>query len=207
MARLFDFPRSSASYRVRIACNLKAVAYDKVLVNFREHAQRSAEYLEVNPSGLVPAFESDDGTVLSQSLAILKFLDTVSATPRLFPADPKEESAVWEMALIIACDIHPLNNLRVLKYLENTLGADEAARDAWYANWVSLGFEGLEARAKARGASYCYGDAPTAVDVCLVPQMFNARRFNVTLDAFPTLVDIDARLQQMDAFAKAAPDQ
>lgn len=205
MAKLYDFPRSSASYRVRIACNLKGISYEQVLINFRENAQRSEDYLQVNPSGLLPAFEADNGMILSQSLAILKYLDAMHPEPRLFPADPKDECAVWEMALIIACDIHPLNNLRILKYLELKLGADEKARNAWYAEWVRLGFEGLEARVQAFGGPYCYGAQLTAADVCLVPQLFNARRFNAPLEDFPALVDIDARLQGIEAFVRAAP--
>ena len=206
MAKLYDFPRSSASYRVRIACNLKGLDYERALVNFRENAQRSEAFLEVNPSGLLPAFEFDDGTVLSQSMAILKYLDALHPSPRLFPSAPLEESAVWEMSLIIACDIHPLNNLRVLKYLEHELGADEKAREDWYARWVRAGFEGLEARVSARGGPYCFGADITAADVCLVPQMFNARRFNVGLEDFPTLTATDRRLQEIEAFRAAAPD-
>ncbi len=205
MAKLYDFPRSSASYRIRIACNLKNVAYEKVLINFRENAQRSDAYLKVNPSGLLPSFEADDGTVLSQSMAILRYLDATCPEPALFPKDMEAECAVWEMALIIACDIHPLNNLRVLQYLENELGADQDARNAWYAEWVRLGFAGLEERVSARGGTYCFGDSVTAVDVCLVPQMFNARRFDVPLSAFPKLVEVDERLRAIDAFAAAAP--
>ncbi|MEM8987704.1 MAG: maleylacetoacetate isomerase [Pseudomonadota bacterium] len=205
MATLYDYPRSSAAYRVRIACNLKVLPYETVLIDFFKNDQRSEEFLNINPSGLAPVLAFDDGPVLSQSLAIMKYLDAIRPDAPLFPADPKDEAAVWEMALIVACDIHPLNNLRVLKYLKNDLGADEAARNAWYANWVRLGFEGLEARVKDRGGPYCLGADLTAVDVCLVPQMFNARRFNVPLEAFPTLVDIDARLQAIEAFASAAP--
>lgn len=205
MMELFDFPRSSASYRIRIACNLKGLDVCKVLVNFRENEQRSEDYLAVSPSGLVPTLKEEDGWTLSQSVAILDYLDHLAPKPRLFPTSPRARAEVMEMALIVACDIHPLNNLRILKYLENNLGADEDARNAWYAQWVQLGFEGLEAKAKAYGGPYCYGDTLTAADLCLVPQMFNARRFNVDLSAFPTLADIDARLTAMDAFAKAAP--
>ncbi|MEM7570299.1 MAG: maleylacetoacetate isomerase [Pseudomonadota bacterium] len=205
MLELFDFPRSSASYRVRIACNLKRLEVTKTLVNFREKAQRSPAYLKVSPSGLVPTLREEDGWALSQSIAILEYLDHLAPEPRLFPQSARARAEVMEMALMVACDIHPLNNLRILKYLENTLGADEAARDAWYAEWVQLGFEGLEVKAKTYGGPFCYGADLSPADLCLVPQMFNARRFNVDLSAFPTLVDIDARLTAIDAFAAAAP--
>lgn len=189
MAKLYDFPRSSASYRVRIACALKGVDYEKVPVDFRADAQRSPDYLLIAPAGLVPAYEADDGTLLTQSLAIIRHLDTTHPQPKLFPDDPKGDCAALEMALAIACDIHPLNNLRVLKYLQGELGAGEGKRADWYAHWVRRGFKGLEARVKDHGGGpYCLGRLLTVADVCLVPQMANARRFDVPLDDFPTLV-------------------
>lgn len=204
--KLYDFPRSSASFRVRIAVNIKQLEYEKVPIDFRKDEQMSDEYRRINPSGLVPFTEFDSNTRLSQSIAILRYLDAIQPEPRLFPEDPAEDAAVMEMALIIACDIHPLNNLRVLKYLERELCADEASRSAWYANWVRAGFFGLEAFVQRKGAGpYCFGDVLTAADVCLVPQMVNARRFNVPLDDFPALVEIDSRLQMLPAFRDAAP--
>ncbi|MDJ0921704.1 MAG: maleylacetoacetate isomerase [Henriciella sp.] len=205
--KLYNFPRSSASYRVRIACNLKGIEVEKVLVNFREDAQRSPDYLALNPSGLTPALVEEDGFALSQSIAILKYLDHLAPEPRLFPVDPRGEARVMEMVQVIASDIHPLNNLRVLKYLKNVLGVDEDAKNAWYAHWIALGFEGLEQQVRrAGGGPYCFGETLSAADLCLVPQMFNARRFEVPLEAYPKLVEIDARLQLIEAFAQAAPE-
>ncbi|MEO9599512.1 maleylacetoacetate isomerase [Parasphingorhabdus sp.] len=204
--KLYDFPRSSASFRVRIALNLKGCQYETVKVDFATGDQMAPSYRQVNPSGLVPFVEFDDGVRLSQSMAIMKYLDRLYPSPRLLPENVADEAAVMEMAMTIACDIHPLNNLRVLKYLEQELGADEAARQAWYANWVRAGFSGLEALVAARsGGARCFGDELTAVDVCLVPQMFNARRFSVPLDDFSTLVEIDRVLQDIPAFRDAAP--
>ncbi|MEM8936054.1 MAG: maleylacetoacetate isomerase [Pseudomonadota bacterium] len=205
-ATLYDLPRSSASYRVRIACNLKGVSYERVRVDLVKNEQRTPDFLEINPSGLVPVFQDAEGQAHSQSLAIMKYLDATHPSPRLFPEDPMDESAVWELASIIACDIHPLNNLRVLRYLKTKLGADDRARDAWYRHWIKLGFEALEARAQKNAGPYLLGETLTAADVCLVPQMYNARRYETPLSAFPTLRDIDARLQAMEPIAAASPD-
>ena len=205
--KLYDFPRSSASYRVRIAANLKGIEFEPQLVDFGKDEQTSTRYLSVAASGLVPAIEFD-GNVLTQSIAIIRYLDCVCPDPLLVPDDPIVGSVVLEMALSVACDIHPINNLRVLKRLKNRFGASEdAIRHDWYAHWVRLGFLGLEARAAVCGGRCCYGDTVTLADVCLVPQMFNARRFNVDLREFPTLTAIADRLEQEPAFAKAAPNQ
>lgn len=203
--KLYGFPRSSASYRVRIACGLKGLEPESALVNFRTNDQRSPEYLAIAPSGLVPALQRDDGFVLTQSLAILMYIDETHPNPPLLPEDPDLRLKVWEMALAVACDIHPLNNLRVLQYLEHQLGADEEQRNAWYGNWVRLGLAGLEAEAKRLRGDYCVGDTITLADVCLVPQMFNARRFEVDLTEFPNLVDIDARLNKIPEIDAAKP--
>ncbi len=209
--KLYNFPRSSASYRVRIACALKGLELDTVLVNFRDNAQRSEDYLKVAPSGLVPALETDQ-TTLTQSLAIIRYLDRAyPETPLMIPLDRLDEARVLEMALTISCDVHPINNLRVLNYIKNQFSADEAAVNAWVAEWIILGFSALEEQVKkARKLSgsdgeFCYGNAATLADVCLVPQMFNARRFNVPLDDFPTLQAIDAQLNQLSAFKDTAP--
>lgn len=202
--KLYEFPRSSASYRVRIVLNLKSVKPEIALVDFRANAQRSFEYLALAPSGLVPTLIDDDVSI-SQSLAIIRYLDRKYPTPRLIPESASDEALVLELSLAIACDIHPLNNLRVLNYLGDTLGVDEAKRKAWYAHWVTLGFAGLEVKLSSCAGTYCVGDNLTLADVCLVPQIFNARRFNVDLSPFPTLVGIDERLRGLEAFAAAAP--
>jgi maleylacetoacetate isomerase len=202
---LFDYYRSSASYRARIALNLKGAVYDRVPVNLLESEQRSDVYRARNPQGLVPMLEAD-GARVTQSLAIIDWLDTTMPEPSFYPADPLDRAHVQGLALVVACDIHPLNNLRVLKHLSG-LGLDQAARDEWYRHWVHEGLAGLEALAAPRAGRFLFGDTVTAADICLVPQLYNARRFEVPLDAFPSLVRADAEATALDAFAEAHPDR
>jgi maleylacetoacetate isomerase len=203
---LFDYAKSSAAYRVRIGLNLKGAAYESRQVNLLDSEQKGDAYRAFNPQGFVPMLEVD-GHRIMQSLAILVYLDQVFAEPRLMPVDPFDGAHVRAMAMTIACDIHPLNNLRVLKYLSGPLALDQAQRDAWYSRWVSDGFEALEAMAKPRAGGFLFGDAPTLADVCLVPQMFNARRFNVPIDRYPTLLRADENARALPAFAEAHPDK
>ena len=203
---LYDYFRSSAAYRVRIALNLKGIDYESVPVNLAEGAQKESGYRARNPQGFVPMLEMA-GQRLTQSLAIIDWLDATFPEPRLIPADPADRAHAMALALAIACDIHPLNNLRVLKYLGGPLGQDEETRNAWYAHWIAEGFAALEMLAAARAGRFLFGDAPGIADVCLVPQMFNARRFAVPLDDFPTLVRADAEARQIPAFAAAHPDE
>jgi maleylacetoacetate isomerase len=202
---LFDYFRSSACYRVRIALNLKGVEYDAVPVDLLEGAQRGDDYRVRNPQGLVPALEID-GLFLTQSVAIVDYLDRTRPESPLLPSDPADAAHVRALALAIACDIHPLNNLRVLKYLGGSLGQPQHARDAWYRHWIEEGFTALEAMAAPWAGRFLFGDSPTLADVCLVPQMFNARRFGVPLDAYPALVGSDAEASRLGAFAAAHPD-
>lgn len=202
---LFDYFRSSASYRVRIGLNLKGVAYERVDVSLLDGAQREADNLARNPQGFVPTLEVD-GRPITQSLAILDWLDQTYPEPAFLPADSFARARVQAQALLIACDIHPLNNLRVLRYLGRELGAEEPARDDWYRHWVREGFVALE-RTAGPGDEYLGGDSVSLADICLVPQMFNARRFNLDLDPFPNLVRIDAALQQLEAFQSAHPER
>ena len=205
-AILHDYFRSSAAYRVRIALNLKGVDYESRPVNLAEGAQKAAGYRALNPQGFVPMLEIDDHR-LTQSLAIIAFLDQTRPEPRLLPADPTDQAHVRAMALTIACDIHPLNNLRVLKYLGGPLGLSQGVRDTWYAHWVTEGFDALEAMASQRSGGFLFGNAPSLADVCLVPQMYNARRFNVPVEQYPTLVRADASANALPAFAAAHPDK
>jgi maleylacetoacetate isomerase len=201
---LYDFPRSSASYRVRIALALKGIAYQTRLVNLRAGEQNAPDYLALAPAGLVPSLMLPDGTTLTQSLAIIRFLDTL-AEPRLFPTDPLADAGVSALSLAIACDIHPINNLRVLGYLQTGLDVSDDAKSDWYAHWVRTGFTALETEIAKCGGHYCFGDILSAADVCLVPQMANARRFAVDVSKFPLLTAINDRLCAIPEFIAAEP--
>lgn len=201
--RLHDYWRSSASYRVRIALAMKQVDYQRRDVNLIKREQVSPENLAVNPQGLVPTIEID-GHVIGQSLAIIDYLDARFPEPRLIPIDPFARAMTLQRALVIAADIHPIDNLRVLRRLSE-MGIDQAARDDWYRHWIVEGFTALEAMAS--GGAFLGGAAPDLSDLCLVPQMYNARRLDTPLDLFPRLVAIDARLTAIDAVAAAHPDR
>ena len=203
---LYDYFRSSAAYRARIALNLKGIDYDSRSINLAEGAQKDEAYRAVNPQGLVPALEID-GHLITQSLAIAVYLDQTRPEPPLMPRDPVDGAHVRAMAMTIACDIHPLNNLRVLKYLTGPLGLSEDQKNGWYSHWVREGFDALEAMAAPRAGAFLFGDAPTLADVCLVPQMFNARRFNVPVEDYPTLLRADANAGALEPFAAAHPDR
>lgn len=205
-AVLYDYYRSSASYRVRIALNIKGVEYERRPVNLLESQQKSDEYRALNPQGFVPMLEMD-GARLTQSMAIMGYLDQKVSTNPLLPAAAEPRAHVLSLALTVACDIHPLNNLRVLKYLKDTLDVDQDARDEWYRHWVAEGLAALEEMAAPRSGKFLFGDTPTLADVCLIPQLFNARRFNVPLDGYPTLVRADENANRLEAFAAAHPDR
>jgi len=205
-AVLHDYFRSSASYRVRIALNLKGVDYEQRPVNLAKGVQKGAAFRELNPQGLVPMLEID-GHRLTQSLAIIVYLDQKFPDPPLMPADPAESAHVRALALAVACDIHPLNNLRVLKYLRGKLGVDEEAKDEWYRHWVTEGLAALEEMARPHAGAFLFGDAPTVADICLVPQIYNARRFSVPLADYPTLRRADETASAHAAFAAAHPDR
>jgi maleylacetoacetate isomerase len=205
---LYDYFRSSASYRVRIALALKGLSWTAVPVNLRAGAQHAADYRARNPAGLVPALETADG-VLSQSLAIIEYLDEVHPEPRLLPQGAQARAEVRGFALAIACDIHPLNNLRVLQYLADPLGLDDDARNRWARHWIASGLAALEQRAQAHAADgpYCFGAAPGLADCCLVPQLFNARRVDCDLSPYPRLTAIEAACLALPAFAQAHPSR
>jgi maleylpyruvate isomerase len=207
--KLFTYFRSSAAFRVRIALNLKGLPYESARIDLRagESQQSKPAYLAVNPQGLVPALETN-GATLCQSLAILEYLEEVHPEPPLLPRAPLERAQVRAMALAIACDIHPLNNLRVLNYLRSPLGATEDAVKAWYRNWIAAGFRGLEeqARRQTGDGRHMFGTAVTLADVCLIPQMYNALRFKCDVEPYPTLRAIHAGLSVEPAFASAMPE-
>src|SRR5580693_4679625 len=196
---LYGHALSSASYRVRIALSLKGLQYTSVLLDLRAGEQRLEGFLQINSQGFVPALALDDGTVLTQSAAIIEYLDEIHPQPRLLPQAPVARARVRALSHAVTCDVHPLNNLRVLQYLEKDLGHDKALRDAWYGHWVQLGFDAIERRLirDAETGRFCHGDAPTMADVCLVPQVFNARRFAVDLEAYPRIVGIDSACREL----------
>lgn len=206
--KLYTYFRSSAAYRVRIALNLKGVAHESVPVDLRPGAHRRPDYLARNPQGLIPAIE-DGAAVISQSLAIIEYLEETHPQPPLLPRSPLDRARVRSLALAIACDIHPLNNLRVLNYLRSPLGHDQATVDTWYRHWIAEGFGALEEEAKRASGDgqHMFGTEVTLADVCLLPQMFNARRFKCDIEPFPTLRSICAHLETVSAFARAAPEK
>lgn len=202
---LHESPLSSASYRVRIALNLKGLRYESRSYDLRAGEQHGPDYLAVNPARFVPTLETD-GRKLTQSLAIVDYLDATYPRPRLLPRDAADRARVLAMALTIACDIHPLNNLRVLLYLERVLGQDDAARHAWYVEWVTAGFTTLESLLRETPhLALAAGDGPSLADICLVPQVYNARRYGVNLAPYPRLVEIADRAAALPPFARAAP--
>jgi maleylacetoacetate isomerase len=208
MARvvLYDYFRSSASYRVRIALNLKGIDYEQRPISLVQGEQLESSYRSLNPQALVPMLEID-GQRLTQSLSIIVYLDQKYRDPPLVPADPAEGAHVRALALAVACDIHPLNNLRVLKYLRGPLGVSEEAKDEWYRHWVAEGLAALEDMARPNAGAFLFGDTPTIADICLVPQLYNARRFSVPLIDYPTLRRADETASAHTAFAAAHPDR
>jgi len=206
--RLHGYFRSSAAWRVRIGLNLKGIAAAHASVHLPHREQSAAPYRALNPQGLVPALETE-GQVLVQSLAILEWLEETHPTPPFLPADPAGRARVRALALVPACDIHPLQNLRVLRYLKREYGRDQAALDTWARHWNALGLEALEAMLAGhpQTGQFCHGDAPGLADICLVPQLGSARRFGLDLRAYPTLSRIDAACAELPAFADAAPDR
>ncbi len=207
---LYGYWRSSAAYRVRIALNLKGLAYRQVPVHLVKDGgqQHAAEYRALNPQGLVPLLvdEGNRGVRIAQSLAILEYLDEVFPVPALLPADPAQRAQVRALALHIACDIHPLNNLRVLQYLSAELGASDEAKNAWYRHWVEKGLAAVEQGLAVFDGGLSLGNRPGYLEACVIPQLYNARRFACSLEAFPRLLEMEGRCLALDAFKAAAPE-
>lgn len=205
--KLYSFFNSSAAYRVRIALNIKGLPYDITAIHLRKDGgqQHAEAYRKVNPAELVPSLALDSGEILTQSLAIIDYLDETHPKPPFLPADPLERAKVRAVALTIACDIHPIDNLRVLQYLKREFNQEQPAIDAWYHHWIAEGFKAIET-AIAPGP-YCFGSNVTLADICLVPQVANARRMKMPLDKYPRIVAVDAACQKLPAFEKARPDR
>jgi maleylacetoacetate isomerase len=204
--KLYSYFRSSAAFRVRIALNLKGIAYETESVHLVKDGghNRRPEYRAINPQMRVPALITSGGETLIQSLAIIEYLDETHPQPPFLPKDPLDRARVRALADLIACDIHPLNNTSPLRYLKHSMGQQQSAIDAWYHHWVLEGFEALEALIGS--GTYLYGDAVTLADICLVPQVYNARRLKVPLDKFPKIVAVDAACMKLPAFDRARPE-
>ena len=212
--RLYSYFRSSASFRVRIALNLKGLPYDYEAVHLVRHGgeQRSQDFLALNPDGLVPVLVDDardPATTLTQSIAIIEYLDEIHPEPPLLPREATERARVRALTLNVACEIHPLNNLRVLRYLVQVLKVDEDAKNAWYRHWVQTGLQALDAQlvASSMTGTFCHGDAPTMADVTLVPQIFNAQRLDCDLSTMPTVMRVFDACMRIDAFRQAVPSE
>ncbi len=206
--KLHNYFRSSASFRVRIALNIKGLAYDYISVHLAKGAHKLPGYAALAADGLVPLLETDEGAVLSQSVAIIEYLDETHPQPPLLPADALGRAQVRALAQSIACEIHPLNNLRVLKYLTHELKVDEETKNTWYRHWVRTGLESFERQLRRLPAGiYCYGDTPTLADCCLVPQIFNGQRFNVNFDGLPRTMGAFEACMKHPAFDAAQPSK
>lgn len=207
MLTLYSYWRSSAAYRVRIALNLKGLTYQQVPVHLVKDGgqQHAAEYRALNPQQLVPLLVDGEARI-AQSLAILEYLEEAYPVPALLPADPAQRAQVRALALHIACEIHPLNNLRVLQYLSDRLGVDEEAKNAWYRHWVDTGLTAVEQGLAAFDGGLSLGQRPGYLEACLLPQLYNARRFNCALDAYPRILAMAARCESLEAFRQAAPE-
>jgi maleylacetoacetate isomerase len=206
--KLYGYFRSSAAFRVRIALNLKKLAYEAAFIHLQRNEQARPEFLGVNPQGLVPALE-DGAALLIQSLAIIEYLDETHPDPPLLPRGAADRARVRGLAQIVACDIHPINNLRVLRYLRHQLGAEEAAIATWYNHWIAAGFAALERliAGDPRTGAFCHGGSPGLADIALVPQVVNAQRYRLDLGPYPTITGIYERCMALDAFAAAHPDR
>lgn len=203
--KLYSYFRSSAAYRVRIALNLKGLEYDYVPVNLLQGQQKSPDYLARNPQGLLPALELAGGELLAQSVAILEWLEETHPQPALLPREPLPRARVRSLVNSITCDIHPLNNLSIMAYLREQLGASDEQVHQWYCTWVARGFGAIERSLASTMGRCCFGDDPTLADVCLIPQVFNAYRFKVPMEAYPNIRKVNDYCTALEPFSRAAP--
>ena len=204
--RLYSYYRSSAAYRVRIALELKGLDYEYFAVNLLLAQQKSGDYMAKNPQGLVPALETTEGVLIPQSVAIMEWLEETCPEPPLLPSEPLQRALVRSVVNSIACDIHPLNNLSVTNYLQNPLGVSPEHVQTWYAKWVARGFDALELNLQDRGGLCCFGDTPTMADACLIPQVYNALRFDVDMQGYQQILRVWEHCNTLPAFARAHPD-
>jgi maleylacetoacetate isomerase len=208
--KLYGYFRSSAAFRVRIALNLKGLDYEQAYIHLRKGDQRSPEYLRLNPQGLVPALIAEDGAVLTQSLSIIEYLEETRPKPPLLPSESVGRARVRSLAAAVACDIHPIDNLRVLQYLSRQFGHKEPDIETWFNHWIALGFEGIEKTLASDGKAgkFCHGDTPGLADVCLVPQVFNARRYpSFDLKPYPSIMRVFENCMKLAAFDRAVPEK
>ncbi len=205
MVTLYDYPKSSAAYRVRIALNLKQLPYRKLKVSLLDNDQLSSAYLQLNPNGSVPTLKTEQG-ILTQSTAIIEYLDEYYPDPPLLPLNSFERAQCRALSQLIVSDMHPLNNLRALNYLRDNFATTESQKNQWYFHWLTRGFDAVNAQLVQSTTAFCCGDTPSIADICLVPQLFNARRFHFDLSPYPRLTAIEAECQQLHAFQLAQPD-
>jgi len=203
--KLYTYFRSSAAFRVRIALNLKGLEYEPAFVHLAKGEHRKPDYAKINPQALVPTLELEDGTRLNQSLAIIEYLDETHPQKPLVPKDPLARARVRSLSYLVASEIHPLNNLRVLQHLKRALGQSEEEVNAWYRHWIADGLAKLEEELKGKTGKYCYGETPSMADCCLVPQIFNAKRYNCDLAPYPTTMRIFDACMKLEAFERAQP--
>ena len=203
--KLYNYFRSSAAFRVRIALNLKRLAYDYLPVHLAKGEQKQPVFVAISAQGLVPVLELDDGRRLTQSMAIIEYLDETHPQPALLPSDAPGRARVRALAQIVACEIHPLNNLRVLKYLVHDLKVSDDAKNGWYRHWMRLGLQSYEAQLASQPGRFSHGDAPTLADCCLVPQIFNAKRFDCDLSGLPRTMAVFDACMKLEAFQRAQP--
>lgn len=205
--KLYSYFRSSAAYRVRIALHLKGLPFETVAVHLAKGEQKTKNYANTNPQQLIPSLQLDTGEVLTQSLAIMEYLDEVYPDVPLLPDNATDRAMVRAMCQLVACDTHPLNNLRVLQYLTGELGVSDVQKQAWYAHWIGTNFIALEKLLENHAGTYCFGDTPTLADCCLVPQVYNAMRFNVDIGHFSQIVRVAENCRELEAFILASPEK